>query len=802
MNGVSYYTPYESDEESETKTKTTKYTTDGDETENDTGDDTDYETDKDTLPDFEDIRIRREEDPRYAIIKAAGPSFNTSSEQLQYSKSAGSDYMIHTNSDDLKNSLIYNVPTTTTQTSLFSIKSTNRDKGVYPYSSNFSIKLPRVYKNVTKFQLVQLSFPNFLNAIPQIGSIVSSIIQVISPFIPSSCISSCFDILQGQPAQNSIGVYEEGRVNENGQPMYLTLSVPSGLYNPQDLVKTLNKHHNNTPPFSKISYNDFKTNFMVTGNYNVLFNEPGDNFHSNLTAEPIVSPSKQTIISHYFPTNAFDCVLMPTEQYAFVTYYYPVLKELIASNRGVETYLNTIGYSYEEVTKMVLHQFLGIDSIVYYNLCVANKKFLDRFRRFHTFELQHVNKYVWSYNDIMKQFRIVHGSLNSSIIKDIQNSRALYHNNELTLNGLNGFSFRTLNTSYIQNNSIFKHLESIVSTNLNASHGVVNYQYGDPLPEPLGDIYNNTTPAHNTLNTLSNFNATIGGIYGGFPGTNYTSANFSTLHSSMVGFSTLKVANYITISTINGNTSANHHQYISTKYDGILPANMIQSKSYNTTNGLAVGFVTNKTHYVSGSPVNEQLQEDPCAELCRKLVEEELASYYSCLPVNSVVNNLAYKLGLWNPTSISSIAILSTLGNLGSFGNFNVLIQINTDQSFNNMDIAMNENYKITNETTGQVKYITGKILTAGLGSNDISQTVIVNPILFDGTLGKLDKLSIRLLIDDDALTPIDAFFPFDFSFTEWDATFQIDEEVALADKSNIFNIVPTVDIPQNKRPF
>ena len=129
-------------------------------------------------------------------------------------------------------------------------------------------------------------------------------------------------------------------------------------------------------------------------------------------------------------------------------------------------------------------------------------------------------------------------------------------------------------------------------------------------------------------------------------------------------------------------------------------------------------------------------------------------------------------------------------------------MQINTEQSFNNMDIAMNEDYKRNNETTGQTKLIAAKILTSGLGSNDISQTVIQNPIIFDGTLGKLDKLTFRILLDDDALTPLDLFFPFDLPFTNWDATFQIDEEVGMADKSNIFNQTPSINIPSNKRPI
>ena len=141
-----YYMPYESDNETtkSSKSRTTLgsgYTTD----------DTDY--DSDDLPDYEDPRIRREEDPRYAIIRTAGPSFNTTEKQMKYQENApGSDYLISTNVNTLQNSLLFKSPTTTTQTSLFSIKSSNRDKSVYKTASYFTIKTPRVYKNVTKFQ--------------------------------------------------------------------------------------------------------------------------------------------------------------------------------------------------------------------------------------------------------------------------------------------------------------------------------------------------------------------------------------------------------------------------------------------------------------------------------------------------------------------------------------------------------------------------------------------------------------------------------------------------------------------------
>ena len=121
-------------------------------------DDTDNTDDTDGTDDTEDIRIRREEDPRYAIIRAAGPNFNTSA-QTNYSDHAySSEYDVNTNITSLAGYGYLNPPKTT-QTTLFCVKSGNRDKTVYPSPFNYQIKLPKVYKNVTKIQLVQLSFP-------------------------------------------------------------------------------------------------------------------------------------------------------------------------------------------------------------------------------------------------------------------------------------------------------------------------------------------------------------------------------------------------------------------------------------------------------------------------------------------------------------------------------------------------------------------------------------------------------------------------------------------------------------------
>ena len=95
-----------------------------------------------------------------AHAQAQSKSMNISQQSRGNRGSLANAPFFMDNSMDTTKDMVYLDPPKTTKTSLFSLKSSNRDKKSYPTPYNFQIKLPRVYKNVTKFQLVQLSFPN------------------------------------------------------------------------------------------------------------------------------------------------------------------------------------------------------------------------------------------------------------------------------------------------------------------------------------------------------------------------------------------------------------------------------------------------------------------------------------------------------------------------------------------------------------------------------------------------------------------------------------------------------------------
>jgi len=309
-----YYRPYESENE---------------DTDNDDASTNTEDYDSEDLPDFEDARIRREQDPRYAIIRAAGPSFNSINDQLTYqSGKDGSNYLISTNASDLNNSLLYNQPATTTQTSLFSLKSTNRDKSVYPNASFFSIKLPRVYKNITKLQLVQLSYPNFVNTVTDISGYISTVVQFITPIVGSTCIQSCLNVLNGTTPFTTVAKYEANRKNANGKDIYTSVSVPPGAYTGKSLAAELNKQSNKTPIFNMISYNDFKNNYKMTLDYLQIFNEPGDHHHSHVSGQITGNPTREFIASHYYSNNSFNNILEPTDGHALTHIITQYLKNI------------------------------------------------------------------------------------------------------------------------------------------------------------------------------------------------------------------------------------------------------------------------------------------------------------------------------------------------------------------------------------------------------------------------------------------------------------------------------------------
>jgi hypothetical protein len=796
-----YYQPYDSDEDTDDLS--------------DSGSDDDY--DSDNLPDSEDARIRREEDPRYAIIRAAGPNFNTSAEQLKYMEHApGSAYDNSTNITSLS-SLTYLNPPKTTQTSLFTVKSINRYTDVYKSPFNFQLKTPRVYKNITKLQLVQISFPNnTTNFIDSPLFLEQFALELLNRGLNPDCLSTCASIAGCTPVSNSFAVIEKGRIAD-GYPKLYKFSIPPGQHSNEQIANSLNTTCNNTPPLNLISYDEFKEEFQTHRDISILFNEPGECFYSNITKQTYRNYTKLDVLNTYYTQIHIDSFPIITDKIAFNAYYYPILKEFIITNIA-KPYINTSPYSYEQLYDIILGKFLGLNSDIYYNICFNNKGALDSFRKQLTFEHNPVNKYIWSYNSSSKRFSVIHNSLHPSLLNDITQKYNIYFNHELSVNNLTTRTFQGLKTQFSNFNSVFQELQSYLSTQLSMCFSIDNYNYtGGQLHNGLDAV----ADLHSDIDftgMFSGLNQTFGKqFHSNFQGHKLQFTNFLDYHSTISSYYNTVITTSSVISSIHGTVNDNHHTYVSTKYSKILPYHTINTKSYNNSQGLPVSFVGNLLSYANGQSfthplvVAQSLADAPpgfitsepteCEIECCKIIENILRAYYSCLDVNTIVNTLPYRLGI-NTLDFTNFNVVSSVLSVTSTSIFDIFMQLNTEQSFNNMDISGPENYAIGNETTGQVKLMAAKILMQGVGTGETSETAIQNPIVFETPLGKLDKLSFKLYLDNKPLTPLWQAYPFDPGFNEWNATFQIDEEVALADRNAGFGTNPTVPIPNNPSGF
>lgn len=756
-----------------------------------------------------------EVDPRYEILKLSGPSLHQNQNQVRYyyDQEKGSPYDPETNITSFEDH-VYLDPPKTIKTTLVSVKSISRDKSVWPTPYRFQIKLPRVYKNVTKFQMVQMSFPNNnTNNISQAALISSAISkQLLLDGVPSSCISDCVGVLNCTTVGNSVGLIEEGRINSYGEPLLVTLPVNDGTYDDLQLAKEITFRANSTPPFNLISYEEFRDVFMNTRDIMCLFNEPGDGFVSQTAPHKRFGQhNKLDIMGTYYSQYQLDCCPVITEKIAIIAYYFPILKELCATQMAEPFLRMPPGITYSAASGRILGIFEGFQSDFYETMCILNQGTLDAYRCNLTFQLRNINKYVIHYNEASRNYHVIHDSIHPSIQRDLSRRHQMILSQHLQLAQLHSDSFRSLQSEWSTQKAILRHLETHLSTVLGQSRFVTDYRYtGGNFHSTLDAIQD--LDADPSFTTLFSFTSSIGGLYGTFSGIRMQFTRFSEYHSTLSSYYQLVQHGGSVISSVHGGVDRDYHRYVSTKYNRILPAKMIESRSYALSQGVPVTFVQGESVYFPGMNLMAQnlmaqnlmaYNQQSCLSICCAKVRSLLQNWYSNLPATFVARTLAYRLGV-HSINPSSINITSTIMSLTSTGNLNYLMQINDEQGFNNMDISMPENYMMSNETTGQVKLFCAKILMGAPGDTGSSQTVIQNPSIFDNTLGKLDRLDIKIFYDDQEITPAWEYLPYYLTLSEWNATFQIDEEMGYANRASGWGAKPTVPIPTDpdKTPY
>lgn len=964
-----YYEPYDSDTSN-------------------VSDDTDGTDDSEYLSESEDPRIGREQDARFMILQSK--SMNIPGKELSKDNPTNqyADYDTKTDISSYKD-LVYLNPPKTTKSSLFCVRSDSRDHTVFPSPMNFTIKLPRVYKNITKIQLVQIAFPNNTNKnVTADAAFTSSFVTYLlkNGMLPC-CINTCVTTTCTVLDASAMGVVEQGRMNALGTPLMTTISVPDGAYtNRNQLGHELTYQANNTPPFNIISYEAFRDTFMNTRDISVLFNEPGECFSSKTNNKRYGAHTKENIMNTYYTQQHIDHFPEITEVIAFNAYYYPILKELLATQRA-QPFINTGTLTFDVIMNLVMGTFEGLQSDTYYKIGQLNQDTLDAFRQTLTFEMRNVNKYQWIHNESTNQFITIHDTLHASLHNDIQKQYQTIFNQELSEYGFHTNSFKALKTNLLQYNCIYKHLETNLSTVLGNYHFVSGYQYhGGDTHSTIESTFQciSDLQEDSDFTSMFSYQSTIGRIYGNYAGTLMNFTSFQDYHSTLSSYYTTIQSTNQTISSIHGAITSRHHEYVSTKYNNVLPQSMIQNQSYMTNQGLPVRFITNQKFYVPGQNITQHTKRsltdtvianmalnrttnvpihtdanvsanapvmtfqtvqslpsdvnvtvipsvdtnlsifaasltvpsaptissiisrnqelgvvfkaptsdggapityyqystggsfvstvsvvpivintstfstfvidglingqtypvtiraansvgigansntvsgtptpddcnntcncfDPskncckycdlntdcfCDERCCEVIDTIISSWYSCLPVNTVINTMAYRLGILDLQKAFNIT--STVNSILPAFNNNLFMSINDEMGFNNLDVAMPEDYTVSNDTTGQVKLMFAKIMFSGIGKSGESQTLFQNPLVFETPLGKLDRFTFKIYYDDAALTPVWLSNPFVQAQTEWNAIINIEEEIAQASRATGWGSNPTVPIPNN----
>lgn len=467
------------------------------------GDDSDSDnSDSSSDNGFTDSTAKGLDDPRYAIIRAAGPSFNTFPIQSFYHMGLGSPY----NQDDIYDPstniplrlpfLPFTPANKSTTSSLFSFSSSQRDKDVFPLSTYFTIRTPRVYKNITQISFVAINFPVFTNTIADASALKVQIARFVSSntnFTFSNCYACIGNTGTGgrglTTSLNGGSFSEAGRVNPvaPSKPLTHTFTLRGGAYDPGSMVNEMDKQLNATPPFNIISYQEHRQLFLTKGIVDHLFNDPGKWYFSPSSSTYIRNASKSLILRDYLP-NITLTGIQPTEREIFVAYFFPVLRAALFSNYD-HKFLSFGSETLASVNQRVLSTYEGLASPLYYELCYNNLTVLKSIRRVHTFEYNPINSYNYSYSPSDHRVSVTHTDLHPSLQKDIQ---SFYESSKLQMANALGFTgrdFSNLQTKAQQSNAIIADLSKQIQTAL-LEVGVPLYTYTEAqIADPTTPLY-------------------------------------------------------------------------------------------------------------------------------------------------------------------------------------------------------------------------------------------------------------------------------------------------------------------------
>lgn len=425
MSENAYYRPYTSDDEEES------------EYESESGDSSEAELPQNLFQNFltakaggislktEDVRRRFEkQDLPYSYIPNSQTKSKTKDGEEEEEEEEEKDIIIPPPKFTISKN-----------TALVMINSRDRDTSVFLQPTDFFIRLPRTYRNITNIAVTQLK------------------------------LLSSFYYFSPTKSNTSLSILELGRVRkEKGVEIdnVISTNIRQGTYDALSLVSELNIQLNKTPLFSDISGGKgaFFARFQVTGDFTELFNEPGDNTFNSLTGTFTSGLSKTDIISRYFfQASINQGIQLFTANQALVAFYYPLLKEMIldpleitklvlnsTSMLGNINVADSLIATGEQPFDRIVYGFRGLTDIYVTSVVsdLKNQLAMDDYRQRNTFTNFLANKYTCSYDTTIGRFKIVAPSITTSVNSDLNNVFSNFLVKEITSQNKTTTQFTTL----------------------------------------------------------------------------------------------------------------------------------------------------------------------------------------------------------------------------------------------------------------------------------------------------------------------------------------------------------------------
>jgi len=369
-----------------------------------------------------------------SLTNMGGPSYDSSGAKLD-SEVLPEGYTISKGYPTFKNYEIQKDPSgaelkaaSQTITSIIMLDSRDRDRNIFVQPTNVTLRLPRVYSNVTNFQLVQIK------------------------------LLSAFFYFRTDKNNTDISILELNRTvldkYGNTVPNIVKTLIRQGTYDINSLLSELNTRLNVTPIFYDFpnGFQDFAPRFAATGDFSIGFNFPGDNYYDSLLDQYVNNPTMTLIVTKYFQSQYANQSSYTTDQIK-IAYYYPVVKEILLDGPYAAVLnLNLVNSKQyllpgETVTSRCVYTFQGISDPVILEVIALNVSALDTYRLQHTFRYTLINKYNASYETQSNRVTIASPTLNTSLVNLLTYKNAQSFAEQLNLNGISQATYNTYNTS-------------------------------------------------------------------------------------------------------------------------------------------------------------------------------------------------------------------------------------------------------------------------------------------------------------------------------------------------------------------